>query len=588
MGRAFWKTTLALVALATACLGEVSVEASVDRNTAAPGDLITLTVTVSGTDIGKVSPPSFPESDKWSLSGTSSSTSTSIQMIGAKFSVTKTMNFQFYIIPQDTGELEIPPIDVYVDGKRYSTNPIKVYVAGGGAPPKTRGHTAQKPKSAPAGKDIFLLAIASPETAYVGQQVTVDFVLYTRREITNVSFERDAEFRSFWVENLFEAEHLSFQPAVVGGRRYEKTLIKSVAAFPLAPGDLTVEPMELSCTVYYPPRSFFDFGRQVKRRVKSNRLKIHILPLPDAGKPSNFGGAVGNFSISAKLDRNEVAVGDAVTLTISVTGDGNIEALELPKPQIPPDLEVFDTKERVKKRTRSGKAGGTKKTEYILIPRSKGEFSIPPVEFSYFDPRRRKYIVLTTDTLRLAVKPGAGGVSYAVGRAVVPVAGDIEFIKPDRRSLPAGSFLPWRDAKALWFLAVDALVIVLAFAYRRRQEHLLSNWRRVRASQALKAARRKLAEARKSKETHQALGAISDAVFGFVADKLETDVGAIILDDACAKLVERGAPQSAVDELKEILDRVDAARFAPSSTKIDAKKLAEHAEKVLKQIDEMI
>ncbi|RKZ28682.1 hypothetical protein DRQ26_00595 [bacterium] len=573
---------------------DVSVEATVDRNVITIDDVVTLSVSVEGKGIGSVAAPDFPATDDWSLQGTSSSTSTSMQIINGKISSSKTVTFIYFLSPEKTGNLKIPAFHINVKGKTYRTKPIDITVLDSGQGQKqgsSRGGTpsARAPKSA--GKNIFVSASAYPDTVYVGQQVTVDFSLFTRRDIVNVSFEKDAEFKNFWVEKMYEANRLRLQPKNIGGVRYYGMLLKRIAAFPLSAGKHTVEPMELTCTIRYQPRSFFDFGRTEDVKVNSNRLKITVLPLPENGKPANFTGAVGKYSISAKADKTSLKAGDALTYTVVVSGQGNIESLELPQPQIPADFEVLDRQEKVSKKATNNKWGGSKRFEYVLVPRNEGRYVIPPLAFAYFDPNRKKYITVSSDSIVIDVAKGKGSIAYAPsGRSsVVAVGKDIEFIKPDLDYIKSAPMMPRWGLRTLWFVPLELLFVLLVLVYRRRQEHKIAHWRSVKASKAMKKARKSIAEARRRKDPYSALSAISDAIFGYIGDKLGTDSGAVIFDEAAARMAEKGVDEEAIEQLKKILDRVDAARFSPMGEMAgNVKSIADETQKILQKIDRMI
>jgi len=346
--------------------------------------------------------------------------------------------------------------------------------------------------------------------------------------------------------------------------------------------------MELKCVVQYPPRSFFDFGRRAEIIARSKPLKIKVLSLPEAGKPDGFTGAVGKFSFSLKADRDTLSVGDALGITIRVSGAGNIETITLPQPQFPQDFEVFDKKEKVTKDVKGEQIIGTKLAEYVVVPHSEGEFIIPPVEFSYFNPRTRKYVKLSSDSIRIVVGPGKGvSVVGPVGRSrIVAVGGDIEFIKPDALRLTVGKLSLPNGLRALWFIPIEILAILGAYAYRLRYERMLKDIKRIKASRAFKEAQRKLSGVRRAKDAAQALSAIYDAIFQFIAAKLGIEAGAVIFDEAAAKLMEKGVPEETIEGLRDALDKIHSSRFAPAGEHCDVVELSEKVREYLKTIDE--
>jgi len=585
---------LAVVVLIwTVSFANVTVEASVD-NRAIPSDAnINFTISVSGEGLGSVKAPQFPVTDDWAIQGTSSSTSTSVQIINAKMSTTKTLNYIYYLLPQKAGNLIIPTVEVTVKGRKYKTKPLTIHVYQSGTPaPQTPTPTPTVPSSQQSGdeKDIMVSMVASEENVYVGQQVTVDLSLYTRHDLRNVGYDKDAEYNNMWVETIFAADKLAFKPTTIQGKKYYGLLLKSVAAFPLVAGDLTIEPIELTCTVRHAPRSFFDFGKREDVPVRANRIKLHVKPLPSEGKPSSFEGAVGKYSIKSEVDISELKAGEALTYKITVSGDGNIEALTIPEQQFPTDFEIFDKKEFVSKKAKNGKWGGSKRVETILVPRSEGEYEISSLEFSYFDPYKKKYFTDKSESITVKVLPGTGAVNFnASGRSgVVAVGGDIEFIKPDRNSIRICPFNIGWSLDSFWFLPLELLLILLVLSYRHRQEHLVENWRAVKASKALREARKKLSRAQKMKNPIEILGAIYDAIFGYIADKLCIEPGAVIFDEATIHLVEREVSIHTIESLKKTLATIDAARFAPEDIDIDVKELVNDTGEILENIDKTI
>ncbi len=499
-------------------------------------------------------------------------------------------------MPRKTGTLTIPAFTVTVAGKKYDTQPISINVSKGAATSSqgsANPNSPSAPKTSTGDKDLFLSIEPSAKNVYVGQQLTVEISVFTRADLRNINFGKDAEFKNMWTEKIFEADRMAFTPTSIGGLRYNGMLLRKVAAFPLAPGESKIEPMEITCTIVLPPRSFFDFGRTENVVVRSNPVKINVKSLPSAGKPPSFVDAVGKYTFATKADRAELLSGEAVTVSVFVGGTGNIDAVTVPEIKIPADFERIDKLESVDKKPKGELYGGTKKIDFILVPRNAGEYTIPAIEFSYFDPSAEKYVTLSSQPINIKVGQGkavVGSTNLGTGgrSGVVTVGKDIEFIKPDLAKVPTGDFAPKTGARALWFLPIELAAIILALVYRRRQEHLMENYRALKASKALKAARKKLTQAQSTKDFRTALGMLYDAIFGYLGDKLSQEPGAVIFDEATHKLEGFGVQPETLEQLKKALDTIDAARFAPDRTFVPISELVTQIEELLAAIDKAV
>jgi len=569
----------------------VKVSSSVDKTQIFLNDVVTFTVTVSGSGIKSVKPAGLNIGNSWRIQNTSKSTSQNIQIVGGRMQASKNFNYIFYLSPMKNGTLTIPSVDVYVNGRKYTTKPIKIKVAASTRGKPSSGRTTQIPSSQQPKVDsddnIFLSVITDKKTVYEGEQINVDFMLYSAYRIENVNYEKDAEFKNFWIEPLYQASQLVPETVSFKGKRFSRFLLQTIAAFPLRTGTLTIEPMVLNTIIRYPSRGFFDFGRRATFSVKSNRISIKVLPLPTKGKPDDFIEAVGQYSLSAEVDRNELPAGEALSLKVRVSGYGNIETVTMPQPILPTDFEDFDHQVKVSKDEKGGKLYGTKEVEYVLVPGSQGEYEIPSITFSYFDPKKKKYIQQETEPIMIKVLKGKGGMVMTGGgrSGIVAVGGDIEFIKSDSKTIRTGGFnIPW-GLKSLWFLPIEFLLIFVALAYRTRYEKRIENIGAVKSSLALNKAKKKLNTARRMKNRTQAIAAIYDSIFQYIGDKLGMEAGAVIFDDATIHLKESGVEDVVCEGLREVLDVIHASRFAPAETDINVNDLVHRVLLLLKEID---
>ncbi len=570
---------------------DVRVSSSVDKTQIFLNDVVTFTVTVSGSGIKSVKPASLDIGNSWRIQNTSKSTSQNIQIVGGRMQASKNFNYIFYLSPMKNGTLIIPSVDVYVNGKKYTTKPIKIKVAASTRGKPSSGQTTQIPSSqqpkVESDVNIFLSVITDKKSVYEGEQINVDFMLYSAYRIENVNYEKDAEFKNFWIEPLYQASQLVPETVSFKGRRFSRFLLQTIAAFPLRTGTLTIEPMVLNTIIRYPSRGFFDFGRRATFSVKSNRISIKVLQLPSEGKPDDFIEAVGQYSLSAEVDRNELPAGEALSLKVRVSGYGNIETVTMPQPILPTDFEDFDHQVKVSKDEKGGKLYGIKEVEYVLVPRSQGEYEIPSIAFSYFDPKKKKYIQQETEPIMIKVLKGKGGIIMTGGgrSGIVAVGGDIEFIKSDLKTIRTGGFnIPW-GLKSLWFLPIELLLIIVALAYRTRYEKRIENIGAVKSSLALNKSKKKLNTARRMKNKAQAIAAIYDSIFQYIGDKLGMAAGAVIFDDATIHLKESGVEDVICEGLREVLDVIHASRFAPAETDINVDDLVHRVLLLLKEID---
>ncbi len=569
----------------------VKVSSSVDKTQIFLNDVVTFTVTVSGSGIKRVKPAGLNIGNSWRIQNTSKSTSQNIQIVGGRMQASKNFNYIFYLSPTKNGTLTIPSVDVYVNGRKYITKPIKIKVASSTRGKPSSGQTTQIPSSqqpkVESDVNIFLSVITDKKTVYEGEQINVDFMLYSAYRIENVNYEKDAEFKNFWIEPLYQASQLVPETVSFKGKRFSRFLLQTIVAFPLRTGTLTIEPMVLKTIIRHPSRGFFDFGRRATFSVKSNRISIKVLPLPSKGKPDDFIEAVGQYSLSAEVDRNELPAGEALSLKVRVSGYGNIETVTMPQPILPTDFEDFDHRVKVSKDEKGGKLHGIKEVEYVLVPRSQGEYEIPSITFSYFDPKKKKYIQQETEPIMIKVLKGKGGMVMTGGgrSGIVAVGGDIEFIKSDSKTIRTGGFnIPW-GLKSLWFLPIELLLIVVALAYRTRYEKRIENIGAVKSSLALNKAKKKLNTARRMKNRTQAIAAIYDSIFQYIGDKLGMAAGAVIFDDATIHLMECGVEDVVCEGLREVLDVIHASRFAPAETDINVDDLVHRVLLLLREID---
>ncbi len=556
--------------------GELSFIASVDKTRLSIDEQLTLTVSVSGKDVGAVSEPEPPSLDGFQVEGTSSSTSSQFQFINGKMSSSKTIDFIYYLRPIQTGELKIGSFKLKIKGESYHTDPLTVQVtksAGGTArPPQTAA--PQVPSGEPLGGkgDVFLLATYSPQKAYFGEQVTVTYLLCTRRDLINVGYGQFPSYTGFWAEEIYQAKALDFCPQVIEGKRYDVAKIREVALFPTTTGQLKIDPLELVCDVRVRTRDFFDsfWGRSKRLRTKSNPGEIEVIPLPEEGRPEGFDGVVGDFTLQSELDNRQVQAGHPVNLNITIQGRGNLRLITKPKL---PSLEGFkryepEIEEKISKV--DSRIGGSKTFKYVLIPQKEGEFRIDPLTLPYFDPQARCYRLARSQCLTLKVTPGEkeeAGAAYPISKEIKLLGKDIRYIKPNLAKLsPQGKEL-YKSSPYLILHILPFLAIFSSFVYRRHhlkvsQDIGYARQRRAKGltQRRLKATKRFL----KDGSGEEFYGTISKALTDYIGDKLNIEATGLTTDRLLDELRERGYSQEVRGKFSTCFHNCDLARFSPS------------------------
>lgn len=556
--------------------GELSFIASVDKTELTIDEQLTLTVTVSGKDVGSVSEPETPPLDGFQVVGTSSSTSSQFQFINGRMSSSKTIDFIYYLQPTQIGKIKIGSFKLKIKGKTYRTDPITVQVT------KSAGGTAQVPQATtpliPSGKisegrgDVFLQATYYPQKVYVGEQVTVTYLLCTRKDLANVRYGQLPSNTGFWTEEIYQAKTLNFHPQVINGKRYDVAKIREVALFPTTAGQLKVDPLELVCDVQVRSGDFFDsfWGRSKRVRIKSDPGKVEILSLPEEGKPDGFAGAVGDFAIQSMVDKKQVAAGNPVNLTVIIQGSGNLKLMTAPQF---PSLEEFKRYEpEVKEETSktNSRVGGRKVFRYVLIPEKEGEYLIDPIVLPYFDPKAKCYRQARSQPISLKVIPGEKERAVAalpLSREVRLLGRDIRYIKPNLARLSDQGEDFYKSPLYILLHILPVLAIFTSFAYRRHRIRISQDVGYARQRRAKGLTRRKLKEARKllkEGSLGEFYGAISKALTDYIGDKLNIEATGLTTDQLLDLLEERGYPPEVRERYLKCFNNGDLARFSPS------------------------
>lgn len=574
-----------------------TVEATLDSVRVGLEDTLELQVEVRGTDFSSVIPPDLSGLEGFQvLRGPSR-----IQrqtLINGRFS--SSIRLEWTLGPVRKGKLRLPPLPVTVDGKVFYTKSLDVDVLGGSL--ATRVPSSRSGRGESREGVIRLVAEVDRTEAYVGEQVTFTLRLLTQLRVRGMSYQTRSDFEGFWVEKEFDyidnpPGRINGTETTVDGEAFSEYVLAKLALFPTASGEVIIDPINLQVQIRVDRSDsfgsfFFDRDRSIFRR--SSPLSIKVLPLPREGRPASFTGAVGDYHLEVSTDRTESRVNDALSLRVSLAGQGQIRTAGQPALPTLVDFRTFDPTVEETGSFQNSKLVGSRSWEYVLVPLAPGEQSIPPVVFSYFDPSAGEYRTLRSDPVPLQIARAEGPeIPPQAGlarRTVTQLQQDIAFIK-----LPAGAL---RDRSRPFhrsglYLALLALPFALSgtlLAWKMRTHRLQADVARRRCSGATRTFRKAMRgaeSARSSGDVTAFHAGIYAALTGLVADRENLAAAGLTRPRLQELLRSSGVNESVRREMERILDACDAARFAPGTVdEATMRKLVQRATVVAGRLQE--
>ena len=519
------------------------------------------------------------------VGGPFSSSSSSVQIINGSVTKTNTNTYSFYLRAIKEGKFTIPAATITVNKKKVKSNTfdIEVLKDSSGITGKSNGQKA----STGSVKDVFLEAVPNKKSAYVGEQITLTYKIYYTIPISNLSISKAPSYSGFWTKDITDNNGVLQQSSIVkNGQEYHVATAQEIVLIPQKSGTLTIDPLSISCIAqirterqqqrgYDPFENFFGdiMGTSytnVKKELVSQPIDIEVKPVPAKDKPESFKGAVGQFTFTSKIDKTEMKSNDAFTITFTVSGKGNIELLDIPRPVFPPDFEVYDPKITTNAKSNAYGISGTKKAEYVVIPRVSGDFNLNPTKFSYYDPSKNRYVTLESEPYQLKVErsanEGSSGIIYAGGQEAIKVVGsDILHIMTVGNLKKEGTLL---FASPLYFIIVSvmAVIFVIALVSYRKIHKFNQNQVLVRNKKATKIAKKRLQNAYnylRIKNQGHFYEELSQALWGYISDKLNISRSQLSMDTVREMMTSKNVPEDIVNQFIELLNNCEFARFAP-------------------------
>lgn len=589
---------LTVLFLAQFAAAQVSFVASADKTSIDITEDINLTVRLDS-NTANITPPQMPSLPNFNIY--SSGESRNASMVNGK--VKAQHNFYYILSPRFAGKSTIGPFTIKIDGKEYKTEPIEVEVSRASAgtaqttapakqpqkptatsaktpaqPPPSKQQAQQTAPSASKKPDFFMTAEVSKRAAWLNEQITLKIRFYQAQTTLG-----NPQYNKPKMEGLVSEDIKTTQEEeIIDGKRFIFTEFKS-ALFGIIAGQAVVE----SASVDYVVSSFmgdvfdvFFSGAGSAKRVMSEPIKIEIKPLPKEGRPQSFFGAVGtHYYIKAAVDNNAPHAGEPITFTITVAGNGNMRAIsDIPPPDLGANFRVYETTSSSSTKINGDIIAGNKVYKTVIVPRVSGKFTIPGMEFAYFDTNTATFRILNTEDIILKVAPASdnqspGAISFAPGGATAPgiekINEDISYIK-ERGLTP---FLTIALTKIADAGPINYIPFLLIFAALLRLSGINIFTRK--SSYRIAAADLKRAKT---------LDEVSSALSDYIAAKQGSPIGIMTVAEAAKKLNISEDTRKKVADLWQSLEML---KYAPSSSVPGVAPAADAAKKALKIIKEI-
>ena len=522
------------------------------------------------------------------LAGPSTSSSTNVSIINGKMTRNYQLSYTYVLQANQTGEFTILPATVEVDGKEYTSGELSIEViesqqgtSGGQQKSQGQQQQAQSREVEPDSDELFVRIHLNKQRVYREEPLVATIKLYSKVNLSGLENVKFPDFEGFYKQEIETPPLRQLEKENVNGEIYGTGVLRKYLLFPQKSGELEIGSFQVDCIVQKKvqsqSRSIFDdfFGsyKNVRMPVKSDPVAVQVKPLP-SGKPANFSGGVGSFDLEASLDKKQVPTNQGVTFTMKISGRGNLKVLDPPQVDFAPDLEVYDPKVSDDIQVSASGASGSKTIEYLVVPRHAGDYQIPPVRLSYFDPASDRYRQVSTRPFTLTATPGGGdtsadGMSRSYSKKDVSIIGsDIRYIKTDGFDLKErGEFVMGSTGfYAVYAIGLAGFAVVFLVMRKRQRESadamLLKNKKANKfAKKRLKEASKHLKQGDKDAFYEETL----KALWGYLSDKLGIPVAELSRDNARERLQSKDVPQEMTDQFLELIDNCEYARFAPSA-----------------------
>lgn len=575
--------------------------ASVTRNKVAVGETFQLVFTLN-TSGANFKAPNLNDFDVYSGPNQSQN------MSFVNGVMTQSITLSYILAAKKEGKITIGAASVIANGTTLQSNPVTLEVTKGSGNPG--GNQSTQNPSTPTNDNLadnlYVKTTVNKTKAYQGEQITISHKVYTRYQLRGFQDVKFPDYNGFWSQDMpMNNQQIQLTTENVDGVSFQVAELKRTFLFAQRSGKIEIEPVVVECVVRKqskrrsndPFEQFFGGGYEdVVYSLKSKSVTIEITALPEAGKPAGFSGAVGEYTMKAQLNKENVDANDGVNLTVTLSGKGNIRLVDPLKIAFPEDFETYDPKTNENISIGGNGVSGTKTFDYLIIPRHEGDYTLDKLSFSYFDPGKAEYIVLPSPEFKLHVNKASGESAKVMSnlprKEEVKVLGnDIRYIKTKNSELRSKDQHIFGSALFYTGIISPFLAFIGFLFFRKKNIEQNKDAVAVKSRKATKMARKRLSIA----EQHLRSGnkelfyvEIFKALYGFIGDKLNLPVSDLNKEHITNKLKEKGVQDTTVSNLMTTIDTCEFARYAPSAVSGDLNSIYTNTVELITKIENEI
>lgn len=566
---------------------EAELVASVSKNKLGVNQRLRIEFSINKQGADHFSPPDFKNFRI--ISGPSQS----IRQSWVNGKASYSQSYRYIIQPLNKGEFLIPSASIELNGKTLESKPVKVIVLDAVELPKDPNdpdYIAQQ--------NIHLVAEISKSDPFVGEGVYVEYKLYVSNNVSVADFSvtESPQYNGFWNQDI-KINGLRTNQGTYNGEQYRYVVLKRALLIPTKSGKLNIDPMKMDIVIGVPTGRGDFFGnpitRNITRTFASAKKTINVKQLPLEGKPDSFNGAVGDFTFNVSASRNVLKSNETATISVDVSGSGNLKLFELPEIKTPSELEVYTPERQEKVNVTSSGIRGTVSENYTVVPEYKGKYKVPNTEFSYFNPKEKKYITITSEDLFVEVLEGKELVTNSDANSnkkidVVPTGANFRYIqtKSSFISTETSDFFKSNAFYLLLFLPLVCIPIGIVVAKRNeaRSNDIIGN----KLRKADRLAKKYLSQAKKQLgKKEEFYVALEKALHNYLKAKLRIETSDISRDKITELLKGKGVDAESIHSFIDVFNSCDMARYSPVTT-VEMNQDYEKAKEVITQIDKQL